>query len=163
MAIQVTGLFQNPISGLIYQSPTLKLVPILQYYGMVQMDVFINENVGSVPYQMISRTELTYDTQIMDPYDQLIDALENYVIDDLQNANPINSGSTFTKFTPTPPPTDCFNHTITNTGDTRITVSYSNCSRVVVVEPVEAFSSITICARKDTLYTPGEIVQNESC
>jgi hypothetical protein len=163
MAIQVTGLFQNPISGLIYQSPTLKLVPILQYYGMVQMDVFINENVGAVPYPMISRNELTYDTQITDPYDQLIDALENYVIDDLQNANSINSGSTFTKFTPTPPPLVCFRYTITNNSESQIGVGFKNCLDQWENATVEPNSSIDVCGQEDFVYSPGQITKNESC
>jgi hypothetical protein len=33
MAVQVTGFFQNPQTGLIYQSPLLTLVPHLQYAG----------------------------------------------------------------------------------------------------------------------------------
>jgi hypothetical protein len=163
MAIKVTGLFQNPISGLIYQSPLLKLVPILQYYGMVQMDVFIDENIGSIPYQMISRSGLTYDNQITDPYDQLIDALEDYVIADLQNANSINSGSTFEKYIPTPEPSNCYRHTITNTTETRIDVSYRNCQGAVLAEPIEPNSSIDICAVIDTLITTGQITQNEAC
>jgi hypothetical protein len=33
----------------------------------------------------------------------LIDALDTYVIDNLQDANPINSASTFTKYSPPTP------------------------------------------------------------
>jgi hypothetical protein len=111
MAIQVTGLFQNPATGLIHQSPKLILVPHLEYAGVINMDVHINgpspivvphstENmciVGTVPYSNIDRATLTYDSEITDPYNQLIDALETMVIANLQTANPINEQATFEK------------------------------------------------------------------
>lgn len=102
MAVQVTGFFQNPQTGLIYESPLLTLVPHLQYAGQIAMDVFIANN-GAVGYQSIDKATLTYDTTITDAYTQLIDALDTYVIDDLQNANAINSASTFTKYSPPAP------------------------------------------------------------
>jgi hypothetical protein len=163
MAIKVTGLFQNPISGLIYQSPLLKLVPILQYYGMVQMDVFIDENIGSIPYQMISRSGLTYDNQITDPYDQLINALEDYVISDLQSANTINSESIFSKYTPQPTPLECYRYTITNTTDSPIGVGFKNCSDQWDNATVEPNSSIDVCGQLDLVYSTGQITQNEAC
>jgi len=102
MAVQVTGFFQNPQTGLIYESPLLTLVPHLQYAGQIAMDVFIASN-GAVGYQSIDKSTLTYDPTITDAYTQLIDALDTYVIDNLQNANPINSASTFTKYSPPAP------------------------------------------------------------
>ena len=108
MAVKVTGYFQNPQTGLIHESPLLTLVPHLQYAGQIIMDVFIANN-GAIRYQSIDKATLTYDTTITDTYTQLIDALDTYVIDDLQNANAINSASTFTKYsppTPTPPPSE---------------------------------------------------------
>ena len=107
MAVQVTGFFQNPQTGLIYESPLLTLVPHLQYAGQIAMDVFIANN-GAVGYQSIDKATLTYDATITDPYTQLIDALDTYVIDNLQDANAINSASTFEKYSPpapTPEPT----------------------------------------------------------
>jgi hypothetical protein len=102
MAVQVTGFFQNPQTGLIYESPLLTLVPHLQYAGQIAMDVFIASN-GAVGYQSIDKSTLTYDAAITDPYTQLIDALDTYVINNLQNANAINSASTFTKYSPPAP------------------------------------------------------------
>jgi|LakMenE18May11ns_1017448.scaffolds.fasta_scaffold9951356_5 hypothetical protein len=96
MAVQVTGLFQNPATGLIYQSPLLTLVPHLEYAGIINMDVHIAGN-GTVPYSNVDRTTLTYNTEITDPYNQLIDALETMVINNLKDANEINQGSTFEK------------------------------------------------------------------
>jgi hypothetical protein len=102
MAVQVTGFFQNPQTGLIYQSPLLTLVPHLQYAGAIAMDVFIGGN-GAVGYQSIDKSTLTYDPLITDAYTQLIDALDTYVIDNLQDANEINSEATFTKYSPPAP------------------------------------------------------------
>jgi hypothetical protein len=96
MAIQVTGLFQNPATGLIYESPKLTLVPHLEYAGVINMDVHIAGN-GTVPYSNVDRTTLTYDSAITDPYNQLIDALETMVIANLQTANAINEQATFEK------------------------------------------------------------------
>jgi hypothetical protein len=96
MAIQVTGLFQNPATGLIYESPKLLLVPHLEYAGVINMDVHIGGN-GTVPYSNVDRTTLTFNTEITDPYNQLIDALETMAISNLQTANPINEQATFEK------------------------------------------------------------------
>jgi len=99
MAVQVTGFFQNPQTGLIYESPLLTLVPHLQYAGKIAMDVFI-ANKGTVGYENVDKSTLTYDPVITDAYSQLIDALDTYVIADLQYANAINSASTFEKYVP---------------------------------------------------------------
>jgi hypothetical protein len=96
MAIQVTGLFQNPATGLIYESPKLTLVPHLEYAGIINMDVHIAGN-GTVPYSNVDRTTLTYDSAITDPYNQLIDALETMVIANLQTANALNEQAIFEK------------------------------------------------------------------
>lgn len=104
MAIKVTGFFQNPQSGLIYDSPLLTLIPHLTYAGGISLDVNINNN-GCIGYQSIDRSTLAYNTSITDPYSQLIDALETYVIDDLQNSNDINKATTIKKYieeTPNP-------------------------------------------------------------
>lgn len=84
--IKVTGYFQNPASGYIYDSPTLSLVPHLECAGVISLDVFIDENKGTVPYQNI-RQDLVYNDLIIDPYDKLLDALEVYVINKLSSPN----------------------------------------------------------------------------
>jgi len=95
MAIQVTGLFRNPTSNLIHESPSLKLIPILSFKGQLDLDVHINNfGIDTIVYKNIDRTLLQYDNNIMDPYDKLISALENYVIDNLKVRN---TTSTFTK------------------------------------------------------------------
>jgi len=98
MAIQVTGLFKNPTSNLIHESPSMKLVPILSFRGKLDLDVHINNfGLDTIVYKDINRALLQYDNDIIDPYDRLISALENYVIDNLKTANTINSVLTFTK------------------------------------------------------------------
>ena len=97
MAIQVTGLFKNPTSNLIHESPSMKLVPILSHKGKLDLDVHINDfGVDTIVYKDIDRTLLQYNSTT-DPYDRIIQALEEYVIQNLKNSNPINIGSTFTK------------------------------------------------------------------
>ena len=92
MAVKVTGFFQNPQTGLIYESPLLTLVPHLQYPGQITMDVLIADN-GAI----VDKATLAYGDAVTDAYNQLIDALDMYVIDNLKDANPTNSASTFTK------------------------------------------------------------------
>ena len=92
MAIQVTGLFINPQSDLIYDSPTLTLVPHLTNPGLVLLDVMINGR-DCIGYSNINRNILEYG-DISDPYDNLIETLKNYVIQDLQNVG-INQNATF--------------------------------------------------------------------
>jgi len=84
--IKVTGFFQNPASGYIYDSPTLSLVPHLEYAGVISMDVNIDGNKGTIPYQNI-RQDLVYNDLIIDPHDKLLDALEVYVINKLSSPN----------------------------------------------------------------------------
>lgn len=99
MAIKVTGFFQNPQTGLIHQSPLLTLIPHLLYAGKISLDVKI-DNQETIGYENVDRTTLQYNIDITDPYSQLIDALETYLISNLQNANQINSNSTFEKYVP---------------------------------------------------------------
>jgi len=96
MAVQVKGYFQNPQTNLIYDSPLLSMVPQLTYADGLDLIININSN-GSISYKNIDKNSLTYDASITDPYSQLIDALDNYSIDMLRNANPINDASTFSK------------------------------------------------------------------
>lgn len=84
--IKVTGFFQNPASGYLYDSPTLSLVPHLEYAGVISMDVNIDGNKGTIPYQNI-RQDLVYNDLIIDPHDKLLDALEVYVINKLSSPN----------------------------------------------------------------------------
>ena len=98
MAIRVTGLFKNPTSNLIHESPSMKLVPIFSFRGKLDLDVHINDfGVDTIVYKSIDRGLLQYDSNIIDPYDKMISALENYVIDNLKTVNSINSAATFTK------------------------------------------------------------------
>jgi hypothetical protein len=103
MAVQVTGFFQNPQSGLIYESPLLTLIPHLKYAGQISMDVMIAGAGGAIGYQNIDKSTLVYDVTITDAYSQLIDALDHFVIDNLKDATPINSNSVFTQYTPPTP------------------------------------------------------------
>ena len=96
MAVKVTGFFESTQTGLLYDSPLLVLVPQLQYVNQIVMDVIVGGN-GTITYQSIDKATLTYDPLITDPYIQLIDALDTFVINDLKDANPTNSASTFTK------------------------------------------------------------------
>lgn len=101
MAIQVTGLFQNPQSKQLFQSPKLELVPHLTYRGVIKMDVhIISDYKGTIGYENIDRDILQYDTQITDPYNQLIDALETFVIENVSTSNPdctFEKGAQFTQ------------------------------------------------------------------
>lgn len=96
MAVQVTGLFQNPQTNLIYESPLLIMIPQLVYADGLELIINIGDS-GNLCYRNIDKSSLTYNVSITDPYSQLIDALDTYTIEMLQNANPINSASTFSK------------------------------------------------------------------
>ena len=106
MAIQVTGFFKNPQSGLIYDSPLLELVPHLLPLGDIALDVRIS-NGGTVGYQSIDKNTLKYNCEIKDTYSQLIDALQTFVVNNLKNSNDINSNSKFENYSkPTPAPVE---------------------------------------------------------
>ena len=96
MAIQVTGLFKDSKSGQLFQSPKLELVPHLTYRGEITLDVHIvSDHSSTIGFESIIRNELQYDSSINDPYDQLIDSLETFVIQEVSKSNPDCS---FTKF-----------------------------------------------------------------
>lgn len=102
MAIKVTGFFQNPQTNIIYDSPLLTLVPHLEYPGKINMDVKVESNktiLGSVGYVDINKSVIPYPSASVDPYSDLITALETYVINNLKNANTINSQSLFEVYT----------------------------------------------------------------
>jgi len=97
MAIQVTGFFKNPQSGLIYDSPLLQLLPHLLPQGNIALDVIISGG-GTVGYQSIDKSTLNYNCDIKDVYSQLIDALQTFVIDNLKDSNDINKNSKFKNY-----------------------------------------------------------------
>jgi len=105
MAIKVTGYFKNPTTGLIHESPLLTLVPHLQYEGGLQMDVHISGG-GTVAYHSIDKNVLVYNSEITDGYSKLIDALESYVIANLQSANDVNAAATFEHYVKPVEPTE---------------------------------------------------------
>jgi hypothetical protein len=90
MAIKITGLFTNPISEQIFKDPVLVLIPHLEPYGKINMDVNItnlNGDVkGCIPYFDISN--LNYGTLDVDPYSHLIKTLQDYVINNLLGIYP---------------------------------------------------------------------------
>jgi hypothetical protein len=100
MAIQVTGLFKNPTSQLIHESPLLKISAHLLYRGDLHVDLLVVSQNGvardSAIYPNLDRKDLTFDASISDPYDSLILALETFLIAELQSENSINTGSIFT-------------------------------------------------------------------
>jgi hypothetical protein len=97
MAIKVTGLFKNPQSGLIYENPTLMLVPHLEYANKINLEVFIDSQlyVNVIHYPGLNKDSLVCDPSITNPYLQLINALETIVINDVQNANSMNQSATY--------------------------------------------------------------------
>lgn len=99
MAIQVTGLFKNPQTDLIYESPTLILIPHLEYANKINLEVFINTQhyANVISYPDLINDSLVCDPSITNPYLQLINALETIVINDVQNANSMNQLATYTR------------------------------------------------------------------
>jgi hypothetical protein len=97
MAIKVTGLFKNPQSGLIYENPTLMLIPHLEYANKINLEVFIDAQlyVNVMHYNNLTKDSLTYDPSITNPYLQLINALETVVIDNVKDANSMNQSATY--------------------------------------------------------------------
>lgn len=105
MAIQVTGSLQVGLAY--YNDPVIELVPHLTYRGAIAMDAHVcapayNPETSSSYYTQVTTlpyypqtTELQYPTTPVDPYSDLIHALETFVIEDLQ---PNNSGSVFNRF-----------------------------------------------------------------
>ena len=90
MAIKITGLFENPISEQIFRDPVLVLIPHLEPYGKISMDVNItnlNGDVkGCIPYLNI--TNLNYGALDINPYSHLITVLQDYVINNLLEIYP---------------------------------------------------------------------------
>jgi hypothetical protein len=101
MAIQVTGSFKNGYAS--YVSPQLHLIPHLTYRGIISMDVniivptYATESAGVITYPYIqagvipmypSTSDLQYPTTPTDPYSDLIDSLETYIITQVSGSNP---------------------------------------------------------------------------
>lgn len=101
MAIQITGSFKNGYAS--YENPQLQLVPHLTYRGGIAMDVnitiptVITEGIqsGSTAYPQVGTipiypqtSQLTYPTTKKDPYSDLINSLETYIITQLSGSNP---------------------------------------------------------------------------
>lgn len=91
--IQVTGLYPSK-TGLIFDNPTLQIefhgIPL----GGLAIDISVlnteGNNVGFLKFS-INRNELVYDPQINDPYDSLITALQENIIQQMQLNNPHNA------------------------------------------------------------------------
>jgi len=89
MAIQVTGLFKNPQTQQLFSNPKLEMNPHLSYRGQIKLQVDITSDFnGSISYEDIDKNQLIYNEEITDPYTQIIDALEDYVIEKLSPFNP---------------------------------------------------------------------------
>ena len=92
MAIQVTGSLKCGLAT--YSNPQLQLVPHLTYRNTLTMDVNVlvaNESSSMVqattlPYYPVA-AELTYPTTAVNPYADLIHALETAVITSLTGSN----------------------------------------------------------------------------
>lgn len=108
MAVKVTGLFKTP-NNFIFENPLLVLHPTLYYKGIVFLEITItlpidgyynvNNRAYSITIGQVNIESLSFGVKEL-PYDDLINALEDYVITTQQNSNEINSQSTFEKFTP---------------------------------------------------------------
>jgi hypothetical protein len=101
MAIQITGSFKNGYAS--YTDPQLQLIPHLTYRGTIAMDIniviptYVTESTGAyvLTYPQVgaipmypSTSELTYPSTPVDPYSDLIDSLETYIITQLSGSNP---------------------------------------------------------------------------
>lgn len=99
MAIKVTGLFKNPQSGLIYENPTLLLIPHLEYPNKINLEVFINAQlyVNVIHYPDLNKDSLVCDSSITNPYLQLINALETIIINNVRSANSMNQSASYAR------------------------------------------------------------------
>ena len=108
MAIQVTG--SLTIGHCSYNNPQIQLVPHLTYRGSLTMDAHVavyalsgstpqvSENkwiqVTTIPYYPATE-ELSYPTEQVNPYSDLIVSLEQYVINQLSIKNAECTFNTF--------------------------------------------------------------------
>ena len=87
--IQVTGLFNPPNRQTFYDSPTL-VVTFHGDAGKLVCDVAVMVNgmmETSFPIFDIKRENLTYDSNIADTYDRLLNAILNYITGQLASPN----------------------------------------------------------------------------
>lgn len=106
MAIQVTGSLKIGYAS--YLNPQIRLIPHLTYRGSIAMDASINVfvesqtsgSVGSwvgatmVPFYP-KTSDLSYPSVKVDPYSDLISALDQYTITQLTGSNPDCTFNTF--------------------------------------------------------------------
>jgi hypothetical protein len=93
MAIQITGSFTCRYAT--YTNPQIQLIPHLLYRNKIMMDanVLVDGGSGSmitvtgIPYSPIP-AELSYPSTPVNPYADLIYALETVVINSLTGSNP---------------------------------------------------------------------------
>lgn len=91
--IQVTGLYPSK-TGVIFESPTLQIefhgIPL----GGLAIDVIAlnaeGNMVGTLGF-FVNRGKLVYDPKISDPYDSLVMALQQNIIQQMQLNNPYNA------------------------------------------------------------------------
>jgi len=85
MAIKITGFFTNPDTEQIFRDPILVLIPHLEAYGKIHLDVNITNLEGNIKgcISYMNIEHLQYDILNNDPYSNLIKTLQKYVIDDL--------------------------------------------------------------------------------
>lgn len=107
MAVKVTGFFQNPKDGLIYESPLLTLIPHLYYPGELSLEVRITPSGSSIanggiafdniPHSLFNTASINTNS-----YDSMIYVLETYVITQLSGSTTINANSIFQRWNPIP-------------------------------------------------------------
>ena len=101
MAIQVNGLFKNPTSNLIHESPLIQINVNLSYKGYLHIEagVCFTEDIcrDTIVFRGLDRKSLNFDSSISDPYDCMLEAIETFLISELQSSNSINQQSTFSR------------------------------------------------------------------
>lgn len=99
MAIQVTGLFQNPANEQIFKDPILLLVPHLVAWGEIILDINIlnasEEVLGAFPFS-IDKDSLSYENiNTSDCYAGLLKSIQNKLIEYLPTTNDVNLEATY--------------------------------------------------------------------
>lgn len=93
--IRVQGFFRNPVSGVYVKDPVL----LIDFHGAARGALVSDVNVcedkeesyvqcGAFPFTK-EREVMTYNSAIADPYDQILDAIQKAVIDEIK-ADPHN-------------------------------------------------------------------------
>ena len=91
--IQVTGLYsKNP--GVVWENPILYIEFHGLPMGLLLVDVLVKNGegatIGAFPFQ-VQKENLTFDPQISDPYNSLVNALQEKIAASLQLSNPYNA------------------------------------------------------------------------